>query len=142
MIVYGCNGVKVDFCHFCRTNLCFDSYVIFIIRSARLKVTSFFIRIRFSVLFFVGVRSPFCRFLSLYEYFSRCFFCDHTIASPVTNGRHIFGIFLRVICFRINGEYCASLDGVNVNFFRSYFAGRNSFAFIDCFRYRTRSNGS
>lgn len=101
-VVFGGHCVQVLLCNSGRTILGFNTNVVFVIRSAGLQVASFPIGVRLSFFIFVRICAPASRFLCLYKDFACSFFCDNAIASPIANGRYVFGVFFGVICRRVN----------------------------------------
>lgn len=141
-LIFSSHSVQVPLCNFGRAILGLYSYVIFVIGGARLQISSFTIRIGFTFLIFIGIRSPLGRFFGLYKDFTRCLFCYNAITSPITYGRHVFGILIRVVRRGINSKNCPSLNRMHINLFRPTFASGDGFAFIHRFRHGARANGS
>lgn len=141
-IVFSCYGIKVTLCDLSGAILGLDSNVVFIVGGTRFQVPSFTIRIRFSFFIFVRFRSPISGYFSLYQDLPCGFFCNDAIASPIANGRYIFGVLVRVICRRVHGKNRSPLYGVDIYLFRATLASGNCFSFIYRFRDGTRSNGA
>ena len=120
-----------------QTILNFSSGIVLMMQNAEFGMSSFFMKIKFSILVFIKTYSPIDQLLNLTGSFSHHFLDRSPIADPISRNHRIFNVLLKIIDQRIGYRSNSSLCVKRIRFFKTCFTNYSYTTFFSYFQGKT-----
>ena len=124
------SNVRMSLYCFNQASLYFGSRIVLVVEDTELRMTSFFVKVKFSVFLLVEIYSPLDEFFNLSWSFTNHFFNSSTVADPVTGNHCIFNVLFKIIYFQVGNGSDTSLCIVGIGFFQSGFTNQSYFTLV------------